>query len=168
MLKTLSYSKSEGIIVYLCMNGESRFSEIEEYLGINPSMVDRRLKELIDDGFVETDGEKYVITSKGKEAAVTYNLLSRDKCEEFCNPNTCVGPLSQAVSAISDYSGSVTHEILETLPATTDEISDEVDADEPVENYIESYERWGLVETDDDGTAKPTDKSRKILGLLEA
>lgn len=167
MLKTLSYSKNEGIIVYLCMNGQARFSEIQDYLGINPSMVDRRLKQLMEEGIVGKDGDLYKITSKGREAAVAYNLHAQDKCDEYCEPQKCVGPLHQAESIIDRYTDSVAHQILRVLPGRVDDIEEEVRLKEgSVHEHIIMYQRWDFVEVNE-GMVSLTEKGRKVLTLLE-
>lgn len=67
IVKTVAYSKSVDVLSFL--EGDSkRFTTIGNELGLNPNIVNRRLKDLQEADLVtKTDGE-YELTDKGQRA----------------------------------------------------------------------------------------------------
>lgn len=67
VVKTVAYSKSVDVLSFL-KGGPKRFTDIGTELGLNPNIVNRRLKDLREAELVEkTDGE-YALTDKGLRA----------------------------------------------------------------------------------------------------
>lgn len=64
-MKVISYSHALDILSSL--DGGKRFTEIESELGLNPNIVNMRLKDLRMATLVEKQDKEYEITDKGEE-----------------------------------------------------------------------------------------------------
>jgi len=67
VVKTVAYSKSVDVLSFL-NEGPKRFTDIGTELGLNPNIVNRRLKDLREADLVEKKDGEYKLTSKGARA----------------------------------------------------------------------------------------------------
>lgn len=68
VVKTVAYSKSVDVLSFL-NEGPKRFTDIGTELGLNPNIVNRRLKDLREAGLAEkAESGEYRLTSKGQRA----------------------------------------------------------------------------------------------------
>lgn len=67
VVKTVAYSRSVDVLSFL-ENGSMRFTDIGTELGLNPNIVNRRLKDLREVDLVAKEDSQYKLTPKGKKA----------------------------------------------------------------------------------------------------
>jgi DNA-binding HxlR family transcriptional regulator len=166
VLETLSRSRTDEILVYLCLEEGARFSEFEHELDLNPSMVSRRLSSLVDIGAVEKDRGHYRITEKGRALAAAYNYLDGEECEKRCSHGDCVGPLYHAVTIVDQCDGRPPCELLGAMPASADELESETDVDD-IPRYVDMLRRWDLARRNGE-VLERTDQGDKVLAMSDA
>lgn len=74
VIKTVAYSKSVDVMSFL-NDGPKRFTDVGTELGLNPNIVNRRLKDLREADLVEKTGGRYGLTSKGQRTLGLVNQL---------------------------------------------------------------------------------------------
>lgn len=166
VLETLSRSRTDEILVYLCQEEGARFSEFEHELDLNPSMVSRRLSSLVDLGAVEKDRGHYRITEEGRALAAAYNYLDGEECMKRCSRDECVGPLFHAATIVEQCGQRSPCKLLSSMPATIDELEGNTDVD-GVRRYVDMLDRWDLARRNGD-TLEPTDQGEKIVAMTDA
>lgn len=166
VLENLTTAKSPEILIYLCIEGEARFSEFEEELGLNPSTVNRTLNKLQEIDAVEKKKGIYRVTPQGREAASVYMEFDSEACSYRCDPDICVGPLWSAVTSLDDFVDSPTHDVLAALPAEPNALREGMDAEVRPLDRVSMLERWGLVREEYDLIAR-THRGETALHLLD-
>lgn len=166
MLETLSRSRTDEILVYLCLEEGARFSEFEHELDLNPSMVSRRLSSLVDLGTVEKDRGHYRITDTGRALVAAYNYLDGTECEKQCTREHCVGPMYHAATVTAQCDGRPPCELLAAMPASLEELETETEVDD-VDRYVDMLVRWDLARRDGD-VLEPTDQGEKVVAMTDA
>ena len=166
MLETLSRSRTDEILVYLCLEEGARFSEFEHELDLNPSMVSRRLSSLVDLGAVEKDRGHYRITDAGRALVAAYNYLDGAECEKRCTREHCVGPLYHAAAVVDQCDGRPPCELLAAMPASMETLEHETDVDD-VPKYVDMLTRWDLAKRDGD-VLERTEQGEKVVAMGDA
>jgi DNA-binding HxlR family transcriptional regulator len=166
VLETLSRSRTDEILVYLCLEGGARFSEFEHELELNPSMVSRRLTSLVDLGAVSKERGHYQITDEGRALVAAYNYLDGEECEKRCSRSQCVGPVYHAAAIVDECEGRPSCQVLAAMPGTIDEIATNTDVDD-VDNVVEMLTRWDLARRDGNFVER-TDAGDRVRAMTEA
>ena len=165
MLETLSRSRTDEILVYLCQEEGARFSEFEHELDLNPSMVSRRLSSLVDLGAVEKDRGHYRITEEGRSLAAAYNYLDGEECRKRCSRDECVGPLFHATTIVDQCGGRPPCKLLSAMPGSVEDLKADTDVD-GVERYVDMLERWDLATWNGD-VLERTGHGEKVVAMTE-
>lgn len=167
-LDAISKANAVDVLMYVCTEGKARFSDVRKDLDLNPSVVNRRLKDLRRADFIRKEKGLYVITDDGRDAAAVLHRFDDQACQDLCDPGLCLGQLGRAEETIRGAAGGWLHELLDATPATLFGLSEAVDRTEAeLETQLTMASRWGLIRTDDEMYV-PTRSGERVLVLLDA
>lgn len=167
MHDALCKSHAVDVLVFLCKEGTTRFSDVRRELDLNPSVVDRRLSGLVDAGFVEKAKGLYRITDHGRSTAGRLRAFDPDGCHAFCTPDICLGRSTSLDDEARRRAGSWIHGLLRAVPARPEDIADAVPTDgASTDDRIAMAERWNMIHRDGEVYVETT-KGRRVLDLLD-
>lgn len=164
-------SKAADVIIYLCANDSERFSTLEDRLDVNPSLLSRRLDELIDVGWLERLDGVYRITPTGRSVAGLLGNSDDDvACGRFCDPEICLPDVTDVDGSLRERSRSWLHKTLAATPASREELDEVVDCGADgvtLTDRLRMAERWSYLREDEELYVK-TRKGARTLAALDA